>query len=341
MNKTVNVRVLFLAALITLLMAFTALANTGIGVEPGQAMPDFTVSLTDGTTASLSEVLKEKDLVVLNIFASWCGPCEREFPEMEEVYREKKDRMEIISVSGDPDDTMEVIADYKASHGLSFPMGVAGDGLNFLSISAYPTTVFIDRSSMTGFVKVGAFASREDFEEKVDHFLSADYDGTPLEAEEAFNILPYLLGVFVLNTVLLIIGRWGILRKAGKKGWHSLIPFFGTFTEYSVCWTGLFGVLADLCRTLSFAASMAGLPAFIDPALRAAGFLIGLLEGLKLAKAFGKGRVFGILTALPVIGQICRLILGLGRAEYRAAHVSPASGTAAGERTEWESSEDD
>ena len=340
MNKTVNVRVLFLAALITLLMAFTALADTGIGVEPGQAMPDFTVSLTDGTTASLSEVLKEKDLVVLNIFASWCGPCEREFPEMEEVYREKKDRMEIISVSGDPDDTMEVIADYKASHGLSFPMGVAGDGLNFLSISAYPTTVFIDRSSMTGFVKVGAFASREDFEEKVNHFLSADYDGTPLEAEEAFNILPYLLGVFVLNAVLLIIGRWGILRKAGKKGWHSLIPFLGTFTEYSVCWTGLFGVLADLCGTLSFAASMAGLPAFIDPALRAAGFLIGLLEGLKLAKAFGKGRVFGILTALPVIGQICRLILGLGRAEYRGAHRSPASGTAAGERTEWKSSED-
>ncbi len=320
MKKAINVRVISLAVLMTILisalMAVTIHADTGIGVETGQAMPDFTVSLTDGTSVSLSEVLKEKDLVVLNIFASWCGPCEREFPEMEEVYQEKKDRFEIISVSADPDDTMEMIADYKASHGLSFPMGLAGDGLNFLNISAYPTTIFIDRGSMNGFVKIGAFVSREEFEEKVNYFLSPDYDGKPLEAEKAFDVLPYLFGTFVINTTLLLIGRWRILRKAGKKGWYSLIPFLGTFMEYSVCWLGLFGLLAGLCRVLSFAANMLELPGIISFVLRAAGFLIGLLESLKLAKVFGKGRVFGILMAFPICDVICRLILGMGKAKY-------------------------
>ena len=60
-------------------------ASSNIGLEPGQEVPDFTVSLTDGTTASLSELLGEKELVVLNIFATWCAPCEMEFPEMEKV----------------------------------------------------------------------------------------------------------------------------------------------------------------------------------------------------------------------------------------------------------------
>ena len=167
MKKLISI---LLAVLLIAAMSGTAFAETGIGVEPGQAMPDFTVSLTDGTTATLSELLKEKDLVVLNIFASWCGPCEREFPEMETVYQANSDRMVILSVSGDPGDTMEMISDYKVGHSLSFPMGLAGDALDFLTIPGFPTSIFIDRSGNVGFVKVGAFANREDFEGKVNTF---------------------------------------------------------------------------------------------------------------------------------------------------------------------------
>ena len=123
MKKIISI---LLAVLLIAALGCSAYADSGIGVEPGQAMPDFTVSLTDGTTATLSELLKEKDLVVLNIFASWCKPCENEFPEMEEVYQANSDRMVILSLSGEPNDTMEIIADYKESHNLSFPMGLAG-----------------------------------------------------------------------------------------------------------------------------------------------------------------------------------------------------------------------
>ena len=40
-------------------MSITACADTGVGIEPGQTMPDFTASLTDGTTVTLSELLAE------------------------------------------------------------------------------------------------------------------------------------------------------------------------------------------------------------------------------------------------------------------------------------------
>ena len=294
-----------------------ASTDTGIGLELGQAMPDFTVPLTDGTSATMSGTLKEKDLVVLNIFASWCGPCEREFPGMESVYQANKDRVEIISVSGDPSDTMEVISDYKSEHGLSFPMGLAGDGLSFMKFPGFPTTVFIDRDGKVGFVKIGAFASEKDFEEKISYFLSPDYDGKPLALERASSPLPYLLGWMLIGSVLTLIGRWRILRKAGKKGWHSLIPFLNVCQEYSVCWKGWFGLLAEVCRKAAFAFSMAGLPV-VYYVLLGVGFLIGIPEGLKLAKAFGKGKVFGVLLALPVFKDICRFILGVSGAEYQS-----------------------
>ena len=293
-----------------------ASTDTGTGLELGQTMPDFTVSLTDGTSATMSETLKEKDLVVLNIFASWCGPCEREFPGMESVYQANKDRVEIISVSGDPSDTMEVISEYKSGHGLSFPMGLAGDGLSFMKFPGFPTTVFIDRDGKVGFVKIGAFASEKDFEEKISYFLSPDYDGKPLALERASSPLPYLLGWMLIGSVLTLIGRWRIFRKAGKKGWHSLIPFLNVFQEYSVCWKGWIGLLAEVCSKGAFAFSMAGLPV-VYYVLLGAGFLIGIPEGLKLANAFGKGKVFGVLLALPFFKDICRFILGVGGAGYR------------------------
>ena len=317
MKKIISI---LLTVLLIAALGCSAYADSGIGVEPGQAMPDFTVSLTDGTTATLSELLKEKDLVVLNIFASWCGPCEREFPEMETVYLANSDRMVILSVSGDPGDTMEMISDYKVGHSLSFPMGLAGDALDFLTIPGFPTSIFIDRSGNVGFVKVGAFASQEDFEGKVNTFLSADYNGKPLTSEVAHSITPYLLGFLALSAfggLFLIIGRWCLLRKAGKPGWHSLIPFLSTYKEYSICWNGWLGLLAELCTLAFFASGALGLEGVVRYALPLVGFLIGIPESLKLTKAFGKGTFMGVLLCIPGLRGLGRFILGVSKAKYQ------------------------
>ena len=315
---------ILLAVLMIAALGCTAYAEAGIGVEPGQVMPDFTVSLTDGTTATLSDLLKEKDLVVLNIFASWCGPCEREFPEMEAVYQANSDRMVILSVSGDSEDTMEIISAYKDSHSLSFPMGLAGDALDFLTVPGFPTSIFIDRSGNVGFIKVGAFVSREEFEDKVNTFLSADYNGNPLPSEVAKSITPYILGLIALAAIgrlFLLIGRWCLLRKAGKPGWHSLIPLLNAYKEYSICWNGWLGLIAELCTVCSFAVGPLGLPSVLQYVLLSIGFLIGIPESLKLAKAFGKGTGVGVLLAIPVLKELGRFVLGVSKAKYQPAEA--------------------
>lgn len=316
---------ILLALLLFASLGAAAYADSGIGVEPGQPMPDFTVQLTDGTTATLSALLKEKDLVVLNIFASWCGPCEREFPEMEAVYQAHSDKMVIVSVSGDPNDTMDIISAYKDSHKLSFPMGLASEELYPLAGSGFPTTIFIDRSGNVGFIKVGAFASREEFEGKANTFLSADYDGKPLASEKAVNLMPYLLIFLVVSKLLLLIGRWCLLRKAGRPGWHALIPFLNSYKEYALCWNGWFGVLAELCFICAHIFNTTGTAAIPHFALLAVSILLGIPESLKLAKAFGQGKLVAVLMMIPGLKEISRLILGVSKAKYVGAGSEAAA----------------
>ena len=316
---------ILLVVLMLTALGAAAYADSGIGVEPGQPMPDFTVQLTDGTTATLSALLKEKDLVVLNIFASWCGPCEREFPEMEAVYQAHSDKMVVVSVCGDPNDTMDIISAYKDSHKLSFPMGLASEELYPLAGSGFPTTIFIDRSGNVGFIKVGAFASREEFEGKANTFLSADYDGKPLASEKAVNLMPYLLIFLVVSKLLLLIGRWCLLRKAGRPGWHALIPFLNSYKEYALCWNGWFGVLAELCFICAHIFNTTGTAAIPHFALLAVSILLGIPESLKLAKAFGQGKLVAVLMMIPGLKEISRLVLGVSKAKYVGAGSEAAA----------------
>ena len=313
-----------ICVLLTVLMltalGCTAFADSAnLGVEPGEVMPDFTVFLTDGSTATLSELLKENDLVVLNLFASWCGPCENEFPEMEKVYEANRDRMVILSVSFDPDDTMEMISDYKSDHGLTFPMGLAGDALSFIRLSSYPTTIFIDREGKVAFIKVGAFVQEGSFDEKVSTLLSANFDGTPLPSEIARSHTPLLLGAAGVLWLLLIIGRWCLFRKAGKPGWHSIIPFLSNYQEYALGWKGWLGILAVFCQFGAGAIRLFGPQAnwvvLCSGALFIAYLVLRLVESAKLSKAYGKGTGIGILLFLFL--SVGRFILGVSKARYR------------------------
>ena len=303
------------AVLMTVLLSFSAFADqNGGGAGTGDIMPEFTAELTDGTSAKLSELLKENDLVVLNIFATWCGPCEMEFPEMEKTYQAHKDRMVILSLSGDPDDTMEMVADYKASHGLTFPMGRAGELMDHISVDGFPTTFFLTSDGKVVFLKVGAFVQENEFEEKVTTLLSSDYDGTPLPEEKAKPITLYLLMMIPVIFAVRVIGRWLLFRKAGIPGWQSLIPFFSTMKEYDLCWDGRIGLAARLLGAAAVTLRMFGHGGILASALLLAEFLISVPQSMKLAKAFGKGKGTGIL--LVIFNRIGRLCLGLSKAKY-------------------------
>ncbi len=73
----------------------------------GDKMDDFTVTLDDGKEYSLYSLLGEKKAVLINFWVSWCGPCKREFPFMEEVYHELQNDIAVIALSAYTPDTMD------------------------------------------------------------------------------------------------------------------------------------------------------------------------------------------------------------------------------------------
>ena len=151
--------------------------SISLSTTKGQEAPDFALPLTDGSEAKLSELLKDNEVVVLNIFASWCGPCKEEFPDMEKTYRKYSDKMEIVAVTGDPDDTMDDMAKYKEEHGLSFPVGVKNESIDSLKVGGFPTTYIIDRNGRIVYSQSSAFQHAGDFEKIVTALMGDDYEG--------------------------------------------------------------------------------------------------------------------------------------------------------------------
>lgn len=318
---------ILITAVLMLMMLFTGCGKkteSKVGIEPGETMPDFTVELCDGSTASLSDLLDDYDLVVLNIFASWCKPCENEFPDMERVYEANSDDMIILSISAEPNDTQQIIADYKESHGLTFLMGLKEDNLPTITAPGFPTTIFIDGDGQVGFIKMGSFVQEGDFEAKVNYFLSPDYNGQPLKSEMALNITGILSVVLLITLVTNVVGRWIIFRKAGKHGWFSLIPFLAEYKEFSLCWKGWIGIVA-VCSGFSYfvvnvlVSNEVLTYGIFSNILRfgvlLACFALWFVQSLKLAKAFGKGTGAGVLVFFT--GGIGRVVLGLVKTSYQ------------------------
>jgi thiol-disulfide isomerase/thioredoxin len=143
-----------------------------------QQAPDFALELTDGSQAKLSELLKDNEVVVLNIFASWCGPCKKEFPEMEAVYEKYKDKMEIVAVSGDLTlDDMDDMIKYKEEHGLTFMVGMKNESIDSLTVGGFPTTYIIDRNGNIAYARTSAFVQSGEFEKVVTSLMGDDYSG--------------------------------------------------------------------------------------------------------------------------------------------------------------------
>lgn len=81
-------------------------ANNDKTVIPGQLAPGFTLATFEGDEVSLHSVLQEKEMVLVDFWASWCGPCIASFPALKEMYAAYNDMgFEIIGIS--IDSTME------------------------------------------------------------------------------------------------------------------------------------------------------------------------------------------------------------------------------------------
>ena len=118
--------------------------------------------------------------------------------------------------------------------------------------------------------------------------------------------------------VLAVVGRWLLFRKAGKPGWHSIIPILNAYDEFDLCWKGGKVFLAALLAGVAAGCAAAGQdsPALMGVAALAVIWIIVIhwKQSMKLPAAFGKGGVTGLLLFL--FDKPGRVILGLSGAEY-------------------------
>ena len=108
--------------------------------------PDFTVYDFDGNEVKLSDYLGKP--VVLNFWASWCGPCKMEMPDFDEKHQELGSDVQflMINLTDGKTETVEGASSFIASMGYTFPVfyDTSSMAAALYGVSAIPTTFFID-----------------------------------------------------------------------------------------------------------------------------------------------------------------------------------------------------
>ena len=144
----------------------------------GDVFADMTVTTPDGKTYKISEILKEKKAVVLNFWYINCGPCQMEFPYMQDAYETYQSDLEILAVNP-YDGTDETVADFQKKYELTFPMAVVEEEwAQYMGLQAYPTTVVIDRYGIVSFVHTGMITEVDEFNKLFAFFTAEDYEQT-------------------------------------------------------------------------------------------------------------------------------------------------------------------
>ena len=132
-------------------------AQRGV-IKAGDEAPNFRLRDMKGKMVALSD-LRGK-VVLLNFWATWCGPCRVEMPGMETVYRELKDEgFEILAISSDPQGTV-VTRPFSESHNLTFPIlhDAEYDVSGMYGVRTLPMSFLIDRN---GTLRHRVFGARD------------------------------------------------------------------------------------------------------------------------------------------------------------------------------------
>lgn len=158
-----------MSACFLMCVAFLALQLIGKAEAATSAQkiiaPDFTLKSKENGNVRLSE--QRGNIVLVNFWASWCGPCREELPEMEALYQEYQDLgFEILAVNVDDEESKAdvLLKDIE----VSFPVlyDTQGNVSELYDVSAMPTTVMIDRDGNQRLLHMGYRAGDEKKYEK-------------------------------------------------------------------------------------------------------------------------------------------------------------------------------
>jgi thiol-disulfide isomerase/thioredoxin len=105
--------------------------------------PEFKLQTVDGKPLNLAD--ERGKVVLVNFWATWCGPCRAEIPDLIELQKKYRDRLQIIGLTVDEDDA-EVIKQAITESGVNYPVAMSSAEVrkNYGGIAALPTSFMVD-----------------------------------------------------------------------------------------------------------------------------------------------------------------------------------------------------
>lgn len=132
--------------------------------------PDFTLKDSNGTQVKLSDYRGK--VVLLNFWATWCGPCKIEIPWFMEFEQKFKDQgFAVLGVSMD-EDGWEAVKPYLEQRKINYRVLMGDDSVGNLygGIDSLPSTFVIDRDGKIASVHIGLVGKR-DYQDEIEHLI--------------------------------------------------------------------------------------------------------------------------------------------------------------------------
>lgn len=124
--------------------------------QAGFPAPDFTLRTAAGKTYTLSEL--KGQAVLVNVWATWCPPCEAEMPAIEKMYKEYKDQgFIVLAINSTFQDDPNKIAPFVEDHELTFPilLDETSEVSRAYQVRSLPSSYFINRQGIITEVVIG------------------------------------------------------------------------------------------------------------------------------------------------------------------------------------------
>jgi len=143
--------------LLLVLALTTCIPSESVTLRAGDPAPAFTAtSLETGSPTSLADYLGETLLV--NLWATWCHPCETETPYLQSVYERYQDRgLRLLGVSVDRRADHDAVIEFVEEFGVTYDIALDPDALSrdLFRARGLPTSVLIDREGTVAFSWIG------------------------------------------------------------------------------------------------------------------------------------------------------------------------------------------